>query len=176
MLGDLLYAEGVGFAYITMTICVRAFERQNSNTSSNKIHLFFHIYCCKVFFGEYHSVVNQGMTMTFTALQLFKNLSDETRLSIVLLLREMGELCVCDLCTALDRPQPKISRHLAMLRESGLLLDRKQGKWVHYRLSPHVPSWAAQVIEQAWLSQQDDLRAIARKLTNCSGGGKAVCS
>ena len=92
-----------------------------------------------------------------SSLQLFKNLSDETRLGIVLLLREMGELCVCDLCTVLDQSQPKISRHLAMLRESGLLLDRKQGKWVHYRLSPHIPSWAAQVIEQAWLSQQDDV-------------------
>jgi DNA-binding transcriptional ArsR family regulator len=45
--------------------------------------------------------------------------------------------CACDLCAALDQSQPKISRHLAMLRESGLLLDRKQGKWVHYRLSPH---------------------------------------
>nr|HCI8183303.1 As(III)-sensing metalloregulatory transcriptional repressor ArsR [Klebsiella pneumoniae] len=49
--------------------------------------------------------------------------------------------------------------------------------WVHYRLSPHIPSWAAQVIEQAWLSQQDDVQAIARKLAsaNCSGSGKAVC-
>ena len=112
--------------------------------------------------------------MSLIPLQLFKNLSDETRLGIVLLLREMGELCVCDLCTALDQSQPKISRHLAMLRESGLLLDRKQGKWVHYRLSPHIPSWAAQ---QAWLSQQDDVQAIARKLAsaNCSGSGKAVC-
>jgi len=118
-----------------------------------------------------------GKQMTLNALQLFKNLSDETRLGIVLLLREMGELCVCDLCTALDQSQPKISRHLAMLRENGLLLDRKQGKWVHYRLSPHIPSWAAQVIEQAWLSQQDDVQAIARKLAsaNCSGSGKAVC-
>ena len=115
--------------------------------------------------------------MPRTALKLFKNLSDETRLGIVLLLRELGELCVCDFCTALDESQPKISRHLAKLRESGLLLDRKQGKWVHYRLSPHIPSWAAQVIEQAWLSQQDDVQAIARKLAsaNCSGSGKAVC-
>lgn len=110
-------------------------------------------------------------------LTLFKNLSDETRLGIVLLLRELGELCVCDLCTALEQSQPKISRHLAMLRESGLLLDRKQGKWVHYRLSPHIASWAAQVIEQAWLSQQDEVQAIARKLAsaNSSGNGKAVC-
>ncbi|MGO2259110.1 MAG: As(III)-sensing metalloregulatory transcriptional repressor ArsR [Hafnia alvei] len=115
--------------------------------------------------------------MPLACLQLFKNLSDETRLGIVLLLREMGELCVCDLCSALEQSQPKISRHLAMLRESGLLLDRKQGKWVYYRLSPHMPSWAAQVIEQAWLSQQDDIKALARKLSvaNCSGSGKAVC-
>jgi len=112
-----------------------------------------------------------------SALQLFKNLADETRLGIVLLLKARGELCVCDLCTALAQSQPKISRHLAMLRESGLLLDRKQGKWVHYRLSPQMPAWAAQVIEQAWLSQQDDVQAIARKLAsaNCSGSGKAVC-
>ncbi len=115
--------------------------------------------------------------MPLTPLQLFKNLSDETRLGIVLLLKEMGELCVCDLCTALEQSQPKISRHLAMLRESELLLDRKQGKWVHYRLSPPIPSWAAQIIEQAWLSQQDDVQIIARKLAsaNCSGSGKAMC-
>lgn len=115
--------------------------------------------------------------MSLTPLQLFKNLSDETRLGIVLLLKEMGELCVCDLCAALDQSQPKISRHLAMLRESGLLLDRKQGKWVHYRLSPHMPAWAAQVIEQAWLSQQEIVQVIARKLAsaNCSGSGKAFC-
>lgn len=115
--------------------------------------------------------------MSLTPLQLFKNLSDETRLGIVLLLKEMGELCVCDLCAALDQSQPKISRHLAMLRESGLLLDRKQGKWVHYRLSPHMPAWAAQVIEQARLSQQEIVQAIARKLAsaNCSGSGKAFC-
>ncbi|ATX62670.1 transcriptional regulator [Yersinia hibernica] len=115
--------------------------------------------------------------MIISSLQLFKNLSDETRLGIVLLLREMGELCVCELCMALNESQPKISRHLAMLRESGLLLDRKQGKWVHYRLSPHIPAWAAQVIEQAWLSQQDEVKAVADKLVsaNSSGNSKDIC-
>ncbi|MEG5367834.1 metalloregulator ArsR/SmtB family transcription factor [Enterobacter hormaechei] len=94
---------------------------------------------------------------------------------IVLGLRWEG--CEWDLCTALEQSQPKVSRHLAMLRESGLLLDRKQDKWVHYRQSPYIPSWATQVIEQAWLSQQDDVQAIAHKLAsaNCSGSGKAVC-
>ncbi|WP_140435109.1 metalloregulator ArsR/SmtB family transcription factor, partial [Escherichia coli] len=63
-------------------------------------------------------------------IQLFKILADETRLGIVLLLSELGELCVCDLCTALDQSQPKISRHLALLRESGLLLDpRSPATW-----------------------------------------------
>ncbi|KAA1048567.1 metalloregulator ArsR/SmtB family transcription factor [Pseudocitrobacter sp. 73] len=111
--------------------------------------------------------------MSLTSLELFKNLSDHTRLNIVLLLRETGELCVCDLCAALEQSQPKISRHLAMLRESGLLLDRKQGKWVHYRLSPHIPAWAAQVIEHAWSSQRDDLQRMAQKLD--ANGDKASC-
>ncbi|HBS5657388.1 TPA: ArsR family transcriptional regulator [Klebsiella variicola] len=107
--------------------------------------------------------------MSLLPLQLFKNLADETRLGIVLLLKARGELCVCDLCTALAQSQPKISRHLAMLRESGLLLDRKQGKWVHYRLSPKMPAWAAQVIEQAWLSQQDDVRMMVCRLADGAG-------
>ena len=104
--------------------------------------------------------------MSLLPLQLFKNLADETRLGIVLLLKARGELCVCDLCTALAQSQPKISRHLAMLRESGLLLDRKQGKWV---LSPQMPAWAAQVIEQAWLSQQDDVRMMVCRLADGAG-------
>lgn len=107
--------------------------------------------------------------MSLLPLQLFKNLADETRLGIVLLLKARGELCVCDLCTALAQSQPKISRHLAMLRESGLLLDRKQGKWVHYCLSPQMPAWAAQVIEQAWLSQQDDVRMMVCRLADGAG-------
>ncbi|EPR7724491.1 transcriptional regulator [Klebsiella variicola] len=107
--------------------------------------------------------------MSLLPLQLFKNLADDTRLGIVLLLKARGELCVCDLCTALAQSQPKISRHLAMLRESGLLLDRKQGKWVHYRLSPQMPAWAAQVIEQAWLSQQDDVRMMVCRLADGAG-------
>ena len=79
-------------------------------------------------------------------IQLFKILGDETRLAIIMLLRESGELCVCDLCAATGQSQPKISRHMAILRESELVLDRRQGKWVHYRLSPHMPAWAAEII------------------------------
>ncbi|HEI8955468.1 TPA: metalloregulator ArsR/SmtB family transcription factor [Serratia liquefaciens] len=115
--------------------------------------------------------------ISLTSLQLFKNLSDETRLKIVLLLRESGELCVCELSGTLEESQPKISRHLSMLRESGLLIDRRDGKWIHYRLSPHMPAWAAAIIEQAYLSQKDEISSLARRVARSSAttGGKAVC-
>jgi len=66
-------------------------------------------------------------------LNIFKALSDETRIRILKLL-EAGELCVCDIVAALDMIQPKVSFHLCVLKEAGLLKDRKQGKWIHYRL------------------------------------------
>ncbi len=66
---------------------------------------------------------------------IFKALSDETRLRIIKLL-ERGELCVCDLVAALDMSQPKVSFHLNVLKEAGLIKDRKQGKWSHYRIEP----------------------------------------
>ncbi len=64
---------------------------------------------------------------------IFKALSDETRLRIIKLL-EQGELCVCDITAALDMVQPKVSFHLNALKEAGLIRDRKQGRWIHYRL------------------------------------------
>ena len=63
----------------------------------------------------------------------FKALSDETRLRIVKLL-EGGELCVCDITAALLMTQPNVSFHLAILKEAGLIKDRKDGRWSHYDL------------------------------------------
>jgi ArsR family transcriptional regulator, arsenate/arsenite/antimonite-responsive transcriptional repressor len=65
---------------------------------------------------------------------IFKALSDQTRLRIVKLL-EQGELCVCELVAALDIVQPKASFHLGVLKDAGLIKDRKQGKWIHYSLN-----------------------------------------
>ncbi len=67
-------------------------------------------------------------------LGVFKALSEETRLRIVKLL-EGGELCVCDIVAALGLVQPKISFHLSVLKEAGLIKDRKEGRWIHYRLN-----------------------------------------
>ena len=64
---------------------------------------------------------------------LYKALSDETRLRILKLL-EHGELCVCDLTAALDMTQPNVSFHLGILREAGLIKDRKAGRWSYYEL------------------------------------------
>ena len=74
--------------------------------------------------------------------QFFKALSDLTRLRMLVLLSSEGELCVCELTHALDETQPKISRHLAQLRELGMVLDRRQGQWIYYRPNPDLPAWA----------------------------------
>ena len=64
---------------------------------------------------------------------IFKALSDETRLRILKLLQQ-GELCVCDIVAAFDMIQPKVSFHLATLKAAGLVKDRKEGKWMHYKI------------------------------------------
>jgi len=65
---------------------------------------------------------------------LFHALSDETRLNIVDMLRD-GERCVCDLQDALDAAQSRLSFHLKVLKDAGLVVDRKEGRWVHYSLN-----------------------------------------
>lgn len=65
---------------------------------------------------------------------LFKALSDPTRLRLAVILAIRGETCVCDLAVALGEPDYKISRHLGILRSSGLVEARREGAWMHYRL------------------------------------------
>lgn len=110
-------------------------------------------------------------------LQLFKVLSDETRLNIVLLLREAGELCVCELVSTLEEPQPKVSRHLALLRDSQILSDRRDGKWIYYRLSLHMPVWANNIVEQAYQCQKDEVSALAGRIQHLtsSASGRVIC-
>lgn len=76
-------------------------------------------------------------------------MSDDTRLKIVLLITQHQQLCVCDLTAALSLSQPKVSRHLAQLRDSQLLIGEREGKWVHYRLNPTLPAWIKTIIEQS---------------------------
>jgi ArsR family transcriptional regulator len=68
------------------------------------------------------------------AVDLFHALSDETRLEIIELLRK-GERCVCELTDSLDAAQSRLSFHLRVLRDAGIVRDRKDGRWVHYELN-----------------------------------------
>ncbi len=81
-----------------------------------------------------------------------------------------GELCVCELMAALDEVQPKISRHLALLRTDKILLDRRQGQWIYYRLNPNLPEWAKTVLAQ---TAESNRAFIADNLKNlCSMGDR----
>src|ERR1700724_436488 len=70
---------------------------------------------------------------TERAIELFHALSDETRLEIVELLRK-GERCVCELNDTLDAAQSRLSFHLRVLKDAGIVHDRKDGRWVYYEL------------------------------------------
>ncbi|WP_394208996.1 metalloregulator ArsR/SmtB family transcription factor [Enterovibrio calviensis] len=94
----------------------------------------------------------------------YKCLADETRLKTLLLLQQEGELCVCELMAALEESQPKVSRHLAQLRKSGLLDDRRQGQWVFYRIRNELPSWAKDVLALTIESNQIFLQDSMDKL------------
>ena len=87
--------------------------------------------------------------MTFSPETLFRLLADPTRLQSVMLLHAEGRLCVCELTHALQLSQPKISRHLAQLRDAGVVTDERRGQWVHYRLAEGLPDWAHRVIVAA---------------------------
>ena len=91
-----------------------------------------------------------------TPTQFFKCLSDETRLRCITLLQREGRLCVCELTAALDLSQPKISRHLAFLRQCGMLVDSRDGQWVFYRISPDLPDWAQTVLQAALAAASGD--------------------
>jgi len=69
--------------------------------------------------------------------QIYKALSEEMRLRIMMLLSH-GELCVCDLMAIFDEPQSKISRHLAYLKNSGLVTGKRVGVWMHYSVKENM--------------------------------------
>jgi ArsR family transcriptional regulator len=85
-------------------------------------------------------------TMQIDTDTLFRMCADQTRLRVLMLLQQEGELCVCELTHALGLSQPKISRHLAHLRESRLLLAERHGHWMYYRINPDLPAWATDIL------------------------------
>lgn len=106
------------------------------------------------------------------ASRLFRALGDETRLRIVALLAH-GELCVCHLHEALRLSQPNVSRHLAVLRGAGIVGDRRDGKWVYYRLlrqpDPGRERPLRALVEV--FSKRERLRADVARLRRLRGPG-----
>ena len=97
--------------------------------------------------------------------QFFKCLSDDTRLNATLLIHKHGELCVCELMEALEDSQPKISRHLAQLRNCGILMDDRRAQWVFYKIHSDLPKWALIILDQACIASQTSLDNYYCKLT-----------
>ena len=79
---------------------------------------------------------------------LFNSISHDTRLRCLLLLLEYDELCVCELTHAIGAAQPNMSRHLGQLREAGLVTDRREGLWIHYRINPELPVWVTNILRE----------------------------
>ena len=79
---------------------------------------------------------------------LFKALADKTRLRILALLGN-NEVCVCHIHDSLGLPQPTVSRHLAYLRRSGLVKARRDGVWMHYRVSNSLDPAVQDIVDAA---------------------------
>jgi ArsR family transcriptional regulator len=77
---------------------------------------------------------------------VFHALSDETRLSILQRLR-LGERCVCDLTDAMDAAQSRLSFHLKVLKDAGLVTDRREGRWMYYSLNQQTLTDSAEQLE-----------------------------
>ena len=86
---------------------------------------------------------------------IFKALSDDTRLRVVKLLQER-ELCVCELMQVLDMSQPRISRHMSVLKNAGLVEDRREGKWVHYSLRKETQGKEIKILLDAMVVMAND--------------------
>ncbi len=87
------------------------------------------------------------------SVQLFRALADETRLRILNLLCRQ-ELCVCQIVHVLEIGQSKASRHLAYLKNAGLVRDRREGLWMHYSLARPDGHLHQQVVQ--WLSRAEE--------------------
>ncbi len=104
---------------------------------------------------------NKGFDMEL----FFAALADRTRLRLINLMGA-DELCVCFFVEVLKTNQPKISRHLAYLRNAGLVEPRREGKWMHYKVVEPSDPHAAQVFSEvrAWLSEDPEMRRDRERL------------
>ena len=97
--------------------------------------------------------------------RVFKAFCDENRLQILALLRS-GEKCACKLLEELQIGQSTLSHHMKILCDSGVVLGRKEGKWVHYSLDPAGTARARQLLEQQLALSSNEVQDMGP----CCGG------
>jgi ArsR family transcriptional regulator len=99
--------------------------------------------------------------------EFFAALADKTRLRLINLMRN-GEVCVCFFAETLGTNNPKISRHLAYLKRAGLVVARRDGKWMHYRLSHPKNKEAAMLFDSLLetLSRDPEMKADLETMAN----------
>ncbi len=100
--------------------------------------------------------------------RLFHALSDETRLAILEMLQG-GERCVCDLQADLDAAQSRLSFHLKVLRDAGLVTDRKEGRWSYYAIVPETLAAVHDLVVGLGPGRAKGGRARLRVVGNCCG-------
>jgi ArsR family transcriptional regulator len=106
--------------------------------------------------------------MYIDATKIFSALSHETRLRCLTLLTRHEELCVCEITHAIGEAQPQISRSLGQLRQVGLVSDRREGLWIHYRINPDLPDWVKQILQITTGNVQDQSPYIDDETTLAS--------
>ena len=102
---------------------------------------------------------------------LFAALADRTRLRLLSLMAG-GEVCVCFFVEVLKQSQPKISRHLAYLRNAGLVEARRDGKWIHYRIIEPSDDHVARIFREVrvWLAEDTEMKRDRERLEKvCCG-------
>jgi ArsR family transcriptional regulator, arsenate/arsenite/antimonite-responsive transcriptional repressor len=102
-------------------------------------------------------------------LSILSALAEPTRLAAMRLLDDGGEHCVCELMTALGATQSRMSRHMQVLRQAGLVLDRRDAQWVRYRRNPDLSPDLAAVVEAVLAAAVDGNPVDASSLP---GAGK----
>ncbi len=103
----------------------------------------------------------------FNVERFFQALGDETRLRLLNLMGEQ-EICVCYFVEVLKQPQPKISRHLAYLRNAGIVAGRRDGKWMHYRIVMPPNPGAAKTLRKIlqWFKEEKAMQLDRERLAN----------
>ncbi|GAL36351.1 transcriptional regulator ArsR family [Vibrio maritimus] len=172
--------QGEHFDYV-ITLCSSAqrecgvFENSNeslfwdlpSPTSISESSFEASLYDLQKRIDLFMTVHSDAHDLDFDPLVVHKCLSDPTRLLITLMIFTEVELSVGELCEALQESQPKISRALAVLRNCGIVTDRRKGQWAFYSISDKLPLWGIDILDASVKSMSRQILA-ANQLLNQS--------